>query len=208
MHEATNPGLSPSRSIISCNLEANLKGKELQKLIKACLRGQPAAQETLYRGFYGYAMGIGLRYAQTREEAEEIVNDGFLKVFLRLETHDQLHSFKSWIRRIFINAAIDHHRKHEKHYQVKNIEFLYDQQTPSTSLEQLSEQELIRLIQLLPPAYRLVFNLYAIEGFKHREIAEKLEITIGTSKSNLAKARKHLQRMVRVAAYESSSRYG
>lgn len=190
------------------NLDSNLRRQELKTLIKDCRKGKTEAQEALYKAFYGYAMAISLRYTKSREQAEEVVNDGFLKVFTHIDSHNPGKSFKSWLRRIMINTAIDHHRKHEKHENPKDIEQVYDHHIPSDSLEQLSEQELIQLIQLLPPAYRMSFNLYAIEGYKHHEIAEKLGITVGTSKSNLAKARKHLRRMLRIVDQENEEAYG
>lgn len=146
-------------------------------------------------------MGICLRYSQSREQAEEILNDGFLKVFSYLSKHQEVHSFKAWLRKVLVNAAIDHHRSNQKHYYSNDIENIYDHNIHIQDPDQLSEQDLITFIQLLPPAYQMVFNLYAIEGYKHREIAQKLGITEGTSKSNLAKARTHLKRMLSIGGY-------
>lgn len=189
-------------------MNQEIREEQLKKLIKGCKKGKAQSQEALYRAFYGYALSISLRYCRSREEAEEIVNDSFLKVFLGLGNHRKSSSFKSWLRRILIHTAIDHYRQNEKHYQSKDIEQVYDYQVSADSIEQLSEKELIAMVQLLSPAYRMAFNLYAIEGYKHREIARKLDISIGTSKSNLAKARKQLRRILQVMDKEKEESYG
>ena len=181
---------------------------DLRSLLQACRRGDTSAQEKLYRSFYGYAMGICLRYAKTREEAQEIANDGFLKVFGQLDKFQQEGAFKGWVRRIMINASIDHFRKNQKHYNGQDIAHIYDLTIPSDSLGKLSEQELISLIQRLSPSYRLVFNLAVIEGFKHHEIADQLGISVGTSKSNLFKARQKLQEMLRIVDPGKEEAYG
>lgn len=149
----------------------------------------------LYEHFYGYAMSICLRYSKTRDESREILNDGFMKIFMRLVTRDTNASFKSWLRRIMINAAIDHYRKHSKHYQIREINesTTWISAGETDALHELLYEELIALVQELSPAYRAVFNLYAIDGYTHEEIASQLEISVGTSKSNLFKAREHLK---------------
>ena len=141
-------------------------------------------------------MGICLRYSKHREEAVEIVNDGFMKVFNNLDKYTVGKSFKGWLRRIMINAAIDYYRKNEKHYNMLDISYANNQETEETALEQLSAQEIINAIQQLPASYRMVFNLFVIEGYKHEEIAAQLNITAGTSKSNLSMARSKLQKIL------------
>ena len=133
--------------------------------------------------FYNYGMSICLRYSRDREEAVEIVNDGFVKMFSKLHQFKDNTSFKAWLRRILINAAIDYYRKNEKHYHNVDISYAKHEFITDDAVSKISEKEIIEIIQELPPSYRLVFNLFVIEGFNHREIAHKLGISIGTSKS-------------------------
>lgn len=142
-------------------------------------------------------MGVCLRYTATREQAVEVLNDGFLKVFTRLEQYDSNQSFKGWLRRIMINTALDQYRQEVRHYYHNDVSVA--DQTPSNQTDvhsTLAHQELIGLIQRLSPGYRIVFNLYAVDGFSHDEIAAQLGITVGTSKSNLARARENLKQML------------
>lgn len=153
-------------------------------------------------------MGVCLRYSQNREEAKEIVNDGFLKIFASIRDQREGSSFKAWLRRIMINAAIDFFRRNEKFYDQCEISSFAMEASVPDNHSILSEQEILRLVQLLPPAYRMAFNLYAIEGYKHPEIAEKLGITVGTSKSNLAKARNKLKEMLYAIDRDRFEKYG
>ena len=172
---------------------------QLAELIQSCLRGNREAQKILYKSFYGYAMSICIRYALTREEAKEIVNDGFMKVFTRLVSRDEQVPFKPWLRKVMINTAIDHYRKHSKHYNHKEINetlaWIPSQQVDV--IGDISYEELIKMIQQLPPAYRAVFNLYVIDGYTHEEVAEQLDISVGASKSNLFKARENLKAVLK-----------
>lgn len=144
--------------------------------------------------FYNYAMSICLRYSKDREEAVEIVNDGFVKLFSNLDRYRDNTSFKAWLRRILINSSIDYYRRNEKHYHNVDISYAKHEYITEDAVSKISEQEIVDLIRELPPSYRLVFNLFVIEGFNHREISNKLNISIGTSKSNLAIARSKLKR--------------
>lgn len=188
------------------NFKNNLEDSpNLKAVINGCLKGSRDHQKVLYEQFYGYAISICLRYAHSTEEAKEILNDGFMKVFTRLA---QLKDgpFKPWLRRILINTAIDHYRASSKHYNVSEInsEVAYNTLTQASAIDDLSHQELILLIQQLSPAYRTVFNLYVIDGYTHEEIATQLQISVGASKSNLFKAREHLKTLlekVNVKAY-------
>jgi RNA polymerase sigma-70 factor (ECF subfamily) len=141
-------------------------------------------------------MGICLRYSRTRQEAIEILNDGFLKIFTKLDKYSPGLSFKGWLRKVMINSAIDYFRRNEKHYHALDISHAHYESTNENILDQLSEQEIIAAIQRLPPSYRMVFNLFVIEGYKHEEIANMLNISVGTSKSNLAVSRNKLQKML------------
>jgi RNA polymerase sigma-70 factor (ECF subfamily) len=169
--------------------------EEENNLILGCKSNQRNAQAAFYRKYYGYAMSICLRYSYSRTEAEEMVNDGFLKVFTHIGRYDSDLEIKAWMSRIFVNTAIDHFRKNKKHYQQDDIDQAFDLASGSEdALEALSAEEIMVLIQNLAPTYKVTFNLYVMEGFKHHEIAEQLGISEGTSKSNLAIARAKLKR--------------
>ena len=146
--------------------------------------------------YYSYAMGICLRYSRSAEEAVEILNDGFIKIFSKLSMYSKGLSFKGWLRKVMINSAIDYFRRNERHYHSLDISHVQNESLSENALDKLSAEEIISCIQRLPPSYRMVFNLYAIEGYHHEEIANQLNITVGTSKSNLAIARNKLKRMI------------
>lgn len=160
----------------------------------SCQNGDRNSIDKLYKEFYAYAMGICLRYSRTREEALEIVNDGFMKIFKKLDRYSQGLSFKGWLRKVMINSAIDYYRRNEKHYHSLDISYGKYETSAATILDKLSEQDIIEAVQRLPPSYRMVFNLFVIEGYHHEEIANQLGISVGTSKSNLAIARNKLQK--------------
>jgi RNA polymerase sigma-70 factor (ECF subfamily) len=147
--------------------------------------------------FYAYGMSITLRYADSREQAAEILNDAFMKVFTNLDKYDLDRPFKPWLRKIVVNTAINHYHKNEKHRQQVELELAEQKMRKEQQiLSGVTYDEIIEMVQQLSPAYRTVFNLFVIEGFKHREIADMLDIAVGTSKSNLAKAKKNLQSIV------------
>jgi RNA polymerase sigma-70 factor (ECF subfamily) len=183
--------------------------KYLNTLIKACKKGKRESQKELYKLFYSYGLSVCLRYSQSKEEAQEILNDGFVKIFGNLDKYDMNLSFKGWLRRILVNTAIDYYRKHHKHYHT--LEVVHNQYLDDSpdALDNLSVEEILNLVQTLPPAYRIVFNLYVLEGYKHHEIAEELGITEGASKSNLAKARMKLRTMLESTYnYKYGGQYG
>ncbi len=166
----------------------------LKKIIKGCRKRRRKSQKKLYKMFYAYGMSITLRYAESRNEAAEILNDAFMKVFTNIKSYDLERPFKPWLRRIIINTAINNYHQNKDYHQMDDV----DVAGQSLSREEqiisgISYDEIIDMVQQLTPAYRTVFNLYVIEGFKHKEIAEMLDITEGTSKSNLSKAKKNLQ---------------
>lgn len=144
--------------------------------------------------FYAYGMSIALRYASSREEGVLILNDAFMKVFTNIKKYDLNRPFKPWFRQIVVNTAINHYHK----ACVKNKRAEIELQEHHLSREEniisgINFEEMIGMVQKLSPAYRTVFNLYVIDGFTHREIAEQLGISTGTSKSNLAKAKRNLR---------------
>jgi len=168
----------------------------LQLLLEGCRNKNRQSQRKFYEHFYGYGMSVALRFGENREEALEIVNDSFLKVFNRLDQYDTSFPFKAWFRKILINSSIDYFRKfhkHPKHLEMSEIGDLKD----SKILHSISaEDDMLPVVQKLPPAYRMVFNLYVMEDYKHHEIAEILNISVGTSKSNLARAKVKLREMI------------
>lgn len=164
-------------------------------LIQGCKRNDRESQRLLYQHYYSYALSICLRYCHSAEEAKEVVNDGFLKVFGKINQYRMDTSFKAWLRRIMINASIDLFRKEQRHYTMSSMnDHGVVQVTGNGVFDELSYLELIKMIQSLSPGYRAVFNLYVIDGYTHREIGEMLGISEGTSKSNLLKARERLKK--------------
>lgn len=174
----------------------SIEEKELYKLLDSCRKGNRNGQDRLYKEYYGYSMSICLRYSRTREEAVEIVNDGFVKIFTRLDMYSKGLSFKGWLRKVMINSAIDYFRRNEKHYHSLDISHVPYASSSESVLDKLSAEEIVSAIQLLPPSYRMVFNLFVIEGYKHDEIANQLNISVGTSKSNLAMARNKMKKIL------------
>ena len=178
-----------------------------EELIDGCIRGELLFQKLLYKRYYGFGMSICLRYSATREEAAEILNDGFLKAFMHVATHTTAKSFKGWLRRIFVNTAIDNYRKQHNHYHTVDLVYAEEETADNDIVGNISANEILELVQQLPPSYRLIFNLHVMEGLTHPEIAEQLQISEGASKSNLFKARAKLQRQIRLLNPEEYSRY-
>lgn len=173
--------------------------QDLRSILDACKLGDSQAQRCLIRQFAGYAKSVSVRYAASFEEAEEIVNDGFLKVFLNLNNYDHNQPFKAWFRKVVINTAIDYYRKNLKwQTQTDSLDDLEVADWSNDVLSEISSQEILHLVQRLPPAYRMAFTLFVIDGYSHREIASMLNIQEGTSKSNLRDARHKLQTMIKL----------
>lgn len=169
-----------------------------KSIIKGCRKNSRYSQKRLYKMYYAYGMSITLRYAKSRDEAAQILNDAFMKVFTNIKSYNTNRPFKPWLRQIIINTAINHFHKTVKRngrlqsLSTKNEELSVNE----TVTAGIAYREIIEMVQQLTPAYRTVFNLYVIEGYKHREIAKKLGISTGTSKSNLSKAKRNLQSML------------
>ncbi len=176
------------------NKGKNISIRELQNLIYGCLARDRACQKRVYEIYGPAMMSLCLRYLKNREEAEEVLQDGFLQMYKCIAQFRNKGSFEGWLRRIMINCALQKYRTQPHRFDLITLSdehlFLSSQ---ADHLDRLSEKELIMLIRTLPPAYRLVFNLYVFDGMKHREIASLLNITEGTSKSNLSDARKILK---------------
>lgn len=164
-----------------------------EKLREGCLRGHPASQKKLYQSFYGFALAICLRYSNDRDEAVEVMNNGFLKVLTNFQKYNPEKPFKPWLSRVMTNTAIDHYRSQLKFAHMADITEAEDIGVEASINQKLNYEDLLKLVQRLPPGYRTVFNLYAIDGFNHDEIGKLLGISEGTSKSNLFKARQKLR---------------
>lgn len=165
-----------------------------EKLRVGCLQGNPSSQKKLYQSFYGFALAICLRYSNDRDEAVEVMNNGFLKVLTHLNKYDPEKPFKPWLSKVMTNTAIDHYRSRLKFAHMADISEAEDIGTEASINQKLNYEDLLKLVQRLPPGYRTVFNLYAIDGYNHDEIGKMLGISEGTSKSNLFKARQKLRK--------------
>jgi RNA polymerase sigma factor (sigma-70 family) len=179
-------------------------GQPLTAIVHGCAQQNRQSQKEFYKLFYGFGMGICMRYCSTHDDAVEIVNDGFLKVFKTLGVFEPRHnnyeaSIMSWMKSVFIHTAIDHFRKNKKYNAVNELDDIHFEITEpaETSLDRMSYKEIYELVQKLSPVFRTVFNLYVIDGFRHEEIARQLNISVGTSKSNLSKARMNIQKMLK-----------
>ena len=171
---------------------------EPEQLIKRCIDNDPVAQELLYRRFAAKMFGVCLRYAPNKMEAEDILQEGFVKVFNNLKKFRGDGSFEGWIRRTMVNTAINHYRRNVRYFQDIDIDSVDIHDTfDKDGISNLTEAELLKLVQELPEGYRMVFNLYVIEGYSHKEIGEQLNIAENTSKSQLSRARGVLQAKVK-----------
>ncbi len=172
--------------------------KKLSVLIKNCQNKKNGSERELYEYFFSYGMSVSLRYTVDYDEATEVLNDSFMKVFKNIKNLKN-ETFKPWFRRIIINTATDLYRRQKKYDFIQHEEDLHKSDISAEELitAQLSYQDLLSLVQQLTPAYRAVFNLYAIDGYKHEEIAKILKISVGTSKSNLSRAREMLKEMIK-----------
>ncbi len=165
-------------------------------LIQGCVNEDRSCQRMVYERYASKMMTVCLRYSRHRLEAEDILQDGFVKVFNNLEKFQFKGSFEGWIRRIMVNTALKNFRKSSVKKELIGIEdYEHGSEEPDV-LPRLSAEVLLKLVSELPAGYKVVFNLYAIEGFSHREIAETLEIKESTSRSQLVKARKMLQNRI------------
>lgn len=178
--------------------------EELHSIIRSCVNNDQQHQKMLYEKYYGYALKIVFRYIYHYEKAVDVVNDGFVKAFRALykfNCSNEEHLEKvwmGWLKKIMINTAIDQLRKNSMMPEIGDLsEQIWHQADNSMAADQnLLYKELINQIKKLPPSYRVVFNMYVIDGFTHQEIASRLGISVGTSKSNLSKARMHLKKII------------
>ena len=172
------------------------QGDQILLILKGCQKNNRESQKSLYQSFYAYGMSICLPYADDREQAAEVLNDGFMKIFKSINTFDLSRPFEPWFRKVMVNTAINAYRQNRLIIQAEEMEKARHAAEPENTLSRISYEEIIELLRKLPQAYRTVFNLYAIEGYSHKEIGEMVGITEGASKSQLSRARTILKDMV------------
>ncbi len=165
----------------------------LEDLIAGCVRQERLAQKYLYQKFYSPMFAIAMRYSTDEDQAAHILNAGFLKVFTKIDSYSQSGSFPAWVKRIIVNTALDEIRRNNKHKSNLQIEEVQEPALTDSIIDKLKAEDLLKTIQQLPEMTRIVFNMYAVEGYKHQEIAEKLSIPVGTSKWHVSTGRKLLK---------------
>ena len=179
-----------------------------QQMIAGCMEQNREAQKTLYEKYSRMMFGVCLRYSSDQDSAKDLLQDGFIKVFASIRSFQSKGSFEGWIKRIFINMALESLRKKKSLIQtsddVQNLPDVVDEDTEDDAMYRISENDLLKMIQELPKGYATVFNLYAIEDFSHREIAGMLDISEGTSRSQYVRARQLLQTKVQTFVRRNS----
>lgn len=171
--------------------------ENIDSIIDSCIAGIGSAHKALYKLYFGYGKSICLRYSSNREDAEEVLNDGFMKVFKHLSKYDRIKPFKAWFRTILVNTCIDFYRKKEKlnyEFDDAHYEGVYNEEN---AIEKLGAEDILEMVQRLSPSYRTVFLMYAVDGYSHKEIADQLNINEVTSRTNFLKARTKLQTMIK-----------
>ena len=171
---------------------------DLDSVLVACRAGDAKAQRTLFRQYYSYAKSICLRYTSSGEEAEDVLNEGFLKVFQRLDQYNPSHPFKAWLRAIMINTAISYYRKYHK-LDTESQEGKPEQEAAFDDdvLDHLAAEEILAMVQKLPPAQRTVFSMHVVDGYSLREIADLLQFNEVTVRSHFLRSRINLQQMIK-----------
>ncbi|MEM9022258.1 MAG: RNA polymerase sigma factor [Bacteroidota bacterium] len=174
---------------------------ELKILIRGCNEGSRRSQQRVYERFYGKMLGVCMRYAKDRDEAKDILQEGFIKVFGNIRKYTGDGSFEGWVRRIMVNTAIDAFRKNKTSAMLPDSDYIDRIKDDSGEADEqesifdtLDTKRIMQEVQNLSPAYRMVFSLYVVEGYSHQEIADQLGISVGTSKSNLSKAKMNLKK--------------
>lgn len=167
-----------------------------RELIEGCMREDRKCQQEVFRRYASKMMGVCLRYARHQMEAEDLLQDAFIKVYNNISKFEHKGSFEGWIRRIVVNTALKNYSKKSFTYEQIGVEEQPENSAPPEVYAHLHEEELLKLVAALPDGYRVVFNLYAIEGYSHKEISEMLGCQESTSRSQLVKARKLLQAQI------------
>ncbi|MDE5420234.1 sigma-70 family RNA polymerase sigma factor [Labilibaculum sp. DW002] len=174
-----------------------MESRQLDKIIKDCIKGKAKAQELLYVTFAPKMLGVCLRYSKDLAEAEDTLQDGFIKIFQNVKSYQFKGSFEGWMRRVMVNTALAKFRQEKKIQLVEEVVDIEDEEDENYAESEISIDILLKMVQELPDRYRMVFSLYVLDGYPHNEIAEVMEITVGTSKSNLARGRAILKQKVK-----------
>jgi RNA polymerase sigma factor (sigma-70 family) len=185
------------RIILTLKNNFQALNSQLDDIIKGCQQHDSRAQKDLFELFGRKMFGVCLRYGGNRTEAQDILQDGFLKIYEKIHQYEFKGSFEGWMRRIFVNTALERFRNQYKIINIQDGWRELNEDSYENINESITADELLSLVQALSPKYRVVFNMYAIEGYSHKEIADELGITEGTSKSNLSRARIILQEKVK-----------
>lgn len=180
---------------------------DLLGVIQACRANDPRAQRTLFKQFFGYAKSICLRYTSSVEEAEDVLNEGFLKAFQHLDSYNETLPFKAWLRTILVNTAISHYRKNHRQDQHSSLETGEQVAVDEDIVDQIAAEEILALVQQLNPTYRTVFMMHVVDGYSLHEIAGILSHNEATVRSNYARARQKLQLLIK-EAYSSHPKTG
>jgi RNA polymerase sigma-70 factor (ECF subfamily) len=167
------------------------------EIISQCKKGNLVYQERLYKHFYGFSMGIALRYCLNKDDAIEVINDGFIKVFNSINGYEIDKPFKAWLRTIIVNTAIDRRRRELKHQTNADLNEAAQVGTSAYILEELSANDILKLIGTLPHLHRTIFNLYEIDGYTHDEIAELMGIPANSSRVYLTRAKDKLRKLLK-----------
>lgn len=181
-----------------------VEDKQLQQLIKGCLEGDRKAQQAVYKLLYGKMKVVCMRYTRDTDQALDILQEGFIKVFQNMERYSGAGSFEGWVRRIMVNLSIDRFRKQKNDFlllngsmNIEDYEDVVDDEPDVESVDyDFTPEQILEAMQMLSPAYKTVFNLYVFENYTHQDIAEALSISIGTSKSNFAKAKRNMKKIL------------
>ena len=174
---------------------------ELQNIIKDCKSGKRDAQAKLFQQYAKKMFAVSLVYTKDKTAAEDVIQDAFIKIFSKISQFKDKGSFEGWMRRIVVNTALERYRKENRMYSIDDYQPYEEKLSYDDLIANISANELMEIISTISPQYKMVFSLYAIEGYSHKEIAKELGISEGTSKSNLARARKVLQEKVNELYY-------
>ena len=166
------------------------------EIIGGCIEGINRFQEILYKRYFSYAMSIGIRYTSNSDDAMEVVNDGFLKVFTNLKKYNPSKPFKAWFTKIMVNTSIDYYRRNLKNSKTVYVDTYIDEEGVAPEVvEDINADDILQLFAQLPASYRYTFNLHEIEGYSHKEISKMMKITTSTSRSNLSRAKQMLKEL-------------
>jgi RNA polymerase sigma-70 factor (ECF subfamily) len=186
------------------DIAINFSKSENLQLLAACQRKERWAQQRLYETYYSKLMGVAIRYANDKDEALDILHEGFIKIFLNISRYQEVVSLQAWMTRIIVNAAIDFNRRNQR-YQTDELDVAFGEcSTDADALSLVAEQDILLAIQNLPPIYRTIFNLHIIEGLSYKEIADLLGYAESTCRTRMAKARRMLQQTILEEKYQEN----